>query len=282
MPNELSELQRAMLEMMKWFHNYCVQNNITYYTICGSMIGAARHKGFIPWDDDIDVGIPRKDYDRLIRISKKLNIQKDRYIIESYRDNNSDFQYACGKVYDTHTTLIENKRIKTKRGIFIDIFPIDGIGKSYREALSNYRPIKRQLILLTLKTSDVRKGRSWYKNLIIKIMGLVPDSILSVNNIVKKIDILSHKHSYDDSRWCGALYSVWGTKEIVKKEVFGKPTLYKFEDTEIYGVEKYDQYLTSVYGDWRKMPPMSKRVTHHDFEYLNLNEPFISKKIQGE
>ena len=188
MPNELSELQRAMLEMMKWFHNYCVQNNITYYTICGSMIGAARHKGFIPWDDDIDVGIPRKDYDRLIRISKKLNIQKDRYIIESYRDNNSDFQYACGKVYDTHTTLIENKRIKTKRGIFIDIFPIDGIGKSYREALSNYRPIKRQLILLTLKTSDVRKGRSWYKNLIIKIMGLVPDSILSVNNIVKKID----------------------------------------------------------------------------------------------
>ena len=123
MENKKSQLQTMMLDMIKWFHGFCKKNNISYYVVGGTMLGAVRHHGFIPWDDDIDVGIPRRDYERLLNDKELLLLSEERYTIESFRDGNQDFEYPYAKIYDTHTTLIENCRTKTKRGIYIDVFP---------------------------------------------------------------------------------------------------------------------------------------------------------------
>ena len=279
MKHELSDLQIEMLKMAKWFHGFCKQNNLTYYMVGGTMLGAARHKGFIPWDDDIDVGIPRKDYDRFLKISEDLRKESNRYIIESYHDGNEDFQYAYAKVYDTNTTLIENKRIRPKRGIFIDVFPLDGIGKNKEDALLNFKPIKKQLNYLTIKTSEVRKGRQWQKNLMVRLFRMLPDNVLSFNTIVTRLDKLCRERSFEDSQYVGNLVGMWREKELMPREAFGKATLYEFEDTMLYGVEKPDMYLTCMYKDWRKLPPIEKQKSDHDFILLDLDHSYIEGVI---
>ena len=107
---KLSLLQQKLLDILKWFHLFCEENNLKYYAIGGTMLGVVRHKGFIPWDDDIDVGMPREDYNKFIELTK--NKQFDKYVVESIYDNNKDFFYPMVKIYDTTTTLIENTRYK--------------------------------------------------------------------------------------------------------------------------------------------------------------------------
>ena len=124
----MNEMQSKLLDMMKWFHGYCEENGLRYYALGGTALGAVRHGGFIPWDDDLDVGMPRADYDRMISLCKN-GTGNTRYRIEA-PGQNRDFIYPFCKAYDTETTLVENARIKAKRGVYIDIFPLDGIGNT--------------------------------------------------------------------------------------------------------------------------------------------------------
>lgn len=133
----MNELQKKLVDILSWFHNLCNNNNLNYYAIGGTALGAIRHGGFIPWDDDIDVGMPRTDYEKFIKIANKYS---KKYAIE-YPGINKDFLYPYAKIYDTQTTLIENKRYKIKRGIYIDVFPLDGIGNTKKESLKNFKKI---------------------------------------------------------------------------------------------------------------------------------------------
>ena len=94
----MTELQERLLEMLKWFHNFCEQNNLQYYAIGGTLLGAVRHQGFIPWDDDIDVGMPRKDYEKFISLT--FEKQFGNFFVESLKNKNNDYIWAYSKVYD--------------------------------------------------------------------------------------------------------------------------------------------------------------------------------------
>ena len=117
----MNEMQTRLREMMQSFHGFCVKHNLRYYLVAGTCLGAVRHKGFIPWDDDIDVGMPRADYNRFIELVKTEKMGEN-YAVEDPLEND-DYIYAFAKMYDTSTTLIENTANKLKRGIYIDIFP---------------------------------------------------------------------------------------------------------------------------------------------------------------
>ena len=277
MREKLTPLQQKMLEMLKWFHQFCLSNNIPYYAVGGTMLGAVRHKGFIPWDDDIDVGIPRPDWDRLLEIAKDMHSGITQYVFESYLDGKGDYEYPFAKLYDTTTTLVENKRKHPVRGIYIDIFPLDGIGDSMGEALANFKPVKMKLDLLATKSCSVREGRAFLKNLAVRVVGKIPDSLLNSSRIIAEIDKLCRRHSYRQSLVVGNLVGNWREREIMEKRYFASPTLYRFEDTEIFGVECPDEYLRNLYGDWRKLPPKEKQVSHHDFTYLSLTESYLER-----
>lgn len=274
MKNELNEMQSMMLEMIKWFHTFCQKNNIRYYMVGGTMLGAVRHEGFIPWDDDIDVGIPRKDYERLLKNKNQWLCGENRYCIESYLDNNKDFEFRYAKVYDTQTTLVENCRCRTKRGLFIDVFPLDGIGSSKEEAFNNYSSIQKYVQFLLTRTCEVRKSRKLYKNIVIIASRLIPYFILNNRKIISKINTMCSARDFDTSMFVGNLVGMWGVKEIMPRTFFGQPTLYKFEDTELYGPEKYDEYLKSLYNNWRQLPPVDKQKSDHDFLVLDLHKPY--------
>ena len=268
---ELDELKSKLLDILEWFHNFCKEHGLRYYALGGTMLGAARHNGFIPWDDDVDVGMLRKDYEKLAEL---LDGAEGKYRLETPHTKAKDYYYAFSKLYDTETTLIENSKYKIKRGIYLDIFPLDGIGNSEEEYRENYKRIDKLNNLLMLKVAGFRKGRSFYKNLGVALFRLVP---LSPKKLLYKLDKACAEIDYDEAAYCGNLVGAWGVREIVPKDVMGKPTIYPFEHLEICGVEKPDEYLTSLYGNWRQLPPKEKQVSHHDFIALDLHTPYLEK-----
>lgn len=264
-------LKKKLTDMLGWFHNFCVEHNIRYYLIEGTMLGAARHRGFIPWDDDIDVGVPRSDYERLMELLSK---QHGDYVGESPKFYDGAIICAYGKLYHTGTTLIEDSRLKLKKGIYIDIFPLDGCGNTLEEGVKNLRKIAFLDNLLAARACSVRKGRSFLKN-----AAAVAGKLLPINEerLVCKIDKLCAKLDYDKYKYVGCLVSSYREKEIMPKSFYGKPTLYDFEGMQVYGVENAESYLTYLYGDWRKLPPEEDRISLHQHIYLNLNESYLEE-----
>lgn len=265
-------LKKKLLDMLSWFHDFCETYNLRYYILGGTMLGAVRHQGFIPWDDDIDVGMPRSDYERLMVLMKDLN---HRYILETPKSNQKDFFYPYAKIYDTKTTLVEHTRYKIIRGIYLDVFPLDGAGKSKEESIAFFEPIKRKQNVLIAMTTGVRKGRSFYKNAAVVAMRIVPDCIVSKKKLLLSIDEMCAQKDFDQCEWVGNLMGNWMEREIMPRSVMGTPTAYTFEGLTVWGPEDYDGYLTSLYGNWRELPPVEKRKTHHDFLYIDLSHSYL-------
>lgn len=270
----MTEIQIRLVKILKWFNEFCISHHLKYYILGGTMLGAVRHGGFIPWDDDIDVGLPRKDYEEFLTLTK--GAQFGDFVTEGIDTPNKDFFYGYAKIYDTKSTLVENNRYKIKRGIYVDVFPIDGVANSSEEINSYISPIFSKHNLLLARSCGIRKGRKWYKNASVRLARLIPNFIIDNKKLMLSVDNMCKQRDYDDYSIVGNLYGAWGRKEIMEKNIFGNPTLYNFEDIRVYGVEDYDRYLTSLYGDWRKLPPKEKQVTHHDFLECDLRKSYLN------
>lgn len=266
----MNQFQEKLLEMISWFHQFCVENNLRYYALGGTMLGTVRHGGFIPWDDDLDVGMPRKDYEILEKLMRNLN--DDRYTLETPNSLAKDFCYPYFKLYDKTTTLVENQKYKIKRGLYIDIFPLDGLGNSLDEAKYKYRRIDFLRNILLMKTCGLRNGRSFYKNALIYLARIIP---INEKKLIKSVSSPNGITDFDSSVFGGNVFGAWRFKEIMPIIIFGKPTLYKFENIYIFGVERAEDYLKHQYGDWKKLPPKDKRVSHHDYIKCNLNKSWL-------
>ncbi|MBQ6825225.1 MAG: LicD family protein [Clostridia bacterium] len=268
------KLKSKLVDMMKWFHQFCEENSLTYYAVGGTMLGAVRHKGFIPWDDDIDVGMPREDYNKLCKlIGNRLT---GKYYLETPETEARDFFYPYGKLYDTTTTLAENTALKIKRGIFIDIFPLDGLGDTEQEASKYLKKVLWFQNFYLARVLAVRKGRSFIKNAATVVVKIIPQFIINDRNLRLKLVDKCRKFGFYDFEYVSNITGNWGMKEMMPREFFGEPTLYDFEDMRIYGAQNYEGYLKSLYGDWRKLPPKEKRVTHHDFILMDLDKSYLT------
>ena len=265
----LNPLQQKLLEMFSWLTKYLHENNLRYYMIGGTMLGAARHQGIIPWDDDIDIGMPRSDYEKLLGLLEK---PVDHYVVESPRTTGRDYPYGIAKLYDINTSMTELARKNVKKGVYIDIFPLDGIGNTLEEAQENYKRIDRANVLLAMKISTYRKERKWWKNFAVFTGGFLP---VSAKRLSLKLDRLCAALDFDACAYVGNLQSTYRSREILPKELFGSPTFYQFEGIMAYGPEKYDEYLTALYKDWRKLPPEDKRHSAHDFIDLDLQRSYM-------
>lgn len=272
MNDQNEKLKQMLLDMLSWFHGFCVRNGLQYYVLGGTMLGAVRHKGFIPWDDDIDVGMPRADY---LRLEALLRDQPEkRYILETPHSENADFFYPVTKLYDSHTTLVENTRRRIKRGIYLDIFPLDGAGNSAEEAMAYFAPVKWRRQLLLALTTGIRKGRSFRKNAAVILLRMIPERKLG-KKLLLDIERMSQRRGFDSCTWVGNMMGSWMERELMPRSVFGQPTPYPFETLTIFGPEDYDAYLTSLYGNWRELPSPEKRKSHHDFLVMDLEHSYF-------
>lgn len=265
----MDELHAKLLDILRWFDGFCRAHELTYFLTSGTLLGAVRHKGFIPWDDDIDVSMPRPDYERFRLLM--ADQQDGKYVAESVHNNNADYTFPYMKIYDTTTTLIEGNRQKTKRGVFVDVFPLDGLGNTEEECAKRYAKLWRYYNFYLARTCAINKKRSPLKNLAIIVARCIP---CNDQKLLRKVDALMQEVPYNESEYAGILISDWGIREVMPRGIFGTPVEYEFEGMKAFGHADANEYLTRVYGDYMTPPPPEKQVTHHTFIYCNLNESY--------
>ncbi len=272
-------LHQVDMSIVKAVVKICDENGLKYYMLGGTMLGAIRHKGFIPWDDDIDLGMPRDDYEKFLKIaSKKLPCYMK---VVNYR-NTPNYQYYITRILDTQTKVIEERIGNDSRytNVSIDIFPIDGTpnNKLLRKIYFFRVLFHRALMSLCYKDSiDRKRKRGFAEKILLLIMEHLPvDKITTPYKQKCKIDKLLKSQKVEGSKYIGNIMGAYRTREIVPTEYYGKGKMYQFEDMYLRGLEMYDEYLTYTYGDYMKLPPEDKRKTH--FKVLEIH----GQKVEDE
>lgn len=252
------ENKQYQLGILKDVAKFCHENGLRYFLAYGTLIGAVRHKGFIPWDDDIDIQMPRPDYEKFISTYKS-----DIFRLISPFDEISS--HSMVKVIDTRTIKIE-KAVKYEEGkelgIDIDIFPLDGQPESDEEFAKYYKEKQRLLKKFYYVISDIKKYP-----LKTKIARGLPYLIANLTNkvsILKKIAKINSYYDFEKCRYVGATDSLYNSiNNRNPKEWYESTVLLEFENCQFKAPVGYDEILTKMYGDYMKLPPEDKQVTHH-------------------
>ncbi len=262
--DDLRSIQQLELENLDVLIAICKKYSLRYYLIGGTLIGVLRHHGFIPWDDDIDVGLPRPDYNRFVKIAKKeLPDHMD------MKTMTSDPNYKC-----YFTRLINNKRriywdhgqYTAKIGIWTDVFPLDGLPSD---------PIRRKLHVFNVnfhkaiyKFSQIdyittNKKRPLSERFLIKFAMITHiGKFIDPEKSLQKLDKALQKYDYESAEWAWNFSGCYGKREIVPKLELGGQREDIFEGRTVSIAAKAEEYLNHIYGDWRKLPPAEKRVSH--------------------
>lgn len=272
-PNELRKAQFLMLKILKEVHRICEENGIRYFLSDGTLIGAIRHNGFIPWDDDIDISMLRSDYETFCKIAPgKLG---EEYILQT-SDTDSGYGLYFAKVMLKNTRWIESDASGTNRsasGIYIDIFPFDKIPedrKKWRQLQSQFRLLDS---IIKIKTGyyniDSMHGifhKSYY---CLKKLASAP---IPLKWFVSRREKLCMKYEMLSSAFLVARYQVFARRGESEKDVniiehFTSLVLHDFEDAQFYIPKKYDVVLKQYYGDYMTLPPVEKQKNHGIVEY---------------
>ena len=256
---ELQELQKIELDMVKYLDCICRENQIKYFIVTGTLLGAVRHQGFIPWDDDIDVAMPRKDFEKFLNIMEQ---DKGYYKVEYYT-NTSKYGYPFPKMIDTRTTLIDKKmgNGEERIGVYIDIFLYDGVGTNLTFAKIYYLFLKVLKRMVFLSRRNFRM-ESIGKTIFFAIPWLIC-RVLGVERINKIFNKLAARKDFYKYPYVASVSGSYGLKEILKRNLLEKTIDIKFEDTILSAPVRYDKYLRSIYGDYMKLPPEQDRISNH-------------------
>lgn len=267
---DIRTLQLHILKILSAVDKVCQEHNLRYYIVDGTMLGAIRHGGFIPWDDDIDIGMPRKDYDLFIKHSEQW-LPKPYELICG--ENSEEYPLPFAKVQDSSTTLAERISFQHIGGVYMDVFPLDGIPQNkwkQKKFLRKYKFFKHILYFMARDPYKHGKGvSSW--------LPLLLQKVYSRAQIQRKIRKIQMQYDYDSCEYC--INHDDGPKSIMPKKILGKPTPVLFENQTFMGVEDYDTYLTYIYGDYMKIPDVDKQI-QHNFHYIDFNTPYRSYQKQ--
>ena len=259
---DIDTLHEHILQILLSVDKVCREHDLTYYCWAGTMLGAVRHKGFIPWDDDMDICMPRPDYDRLMTHAHEwLPTPLEALSIEI----DASYPGGFGKIVDGSTTLIEREHSDYVGGIYIDVFPIDNVPDNQNLQSAMYKTWRKWFNIHGLKLMSTVKERTFIKNAILVFFHLVL-SLVPYKYLVKKIETNAMQYSNQKTKYCGIAVWGYGKKEIKLKSNFEDVIMMPFEDITVPVPVGYDNYLTSVYGDYMMLPPAEKRTSHHDFE----------------
>lgn len=253
---EKEAYKRIPLEILLVVANFCEENGIRYSLAYGTLLGAIRHKGYIPWDDDIDIYMPRADYEKF----KKIYIS-DRYPLV---DLLTDIHYPIGiaKVYDNSTIYYYKGKIQRKIGLFVDIFVIDNAPSNIKERkkwLSKIAFLKFYNSIRNAKLCDLLATYSWKRNLKICLYKLIP---LPSYYVHIKLEKLFQKYNDSKSKYVG---SATDTRDyLFERDVFNNYIETEFEGHKFKIISDYHQVLTTLYGDYMSLPPEKDRKSKHD------------------
>lgn len=256
----VEELKSRALEGLLYIDEFCKANSIRYSLAYGTLLGAVRHKGFIPWDDDIDVMMPREDYERFIN-----TFEHPDFAIITHK-NNKDYLIPFAKVYDKHSIIDELSQMKPCFGAYVDVFPIDEYPDS---EIENKRFLKNKKLLNiahNLKIISFSKERKWSKNIALAVGKLLFIPV-SLSYLTRKIEKLSIRYKNSQSSYAGIFAPTDSNpKWRMNKRIFEEFSTIEFEGHFVSCIKDTDTYLHNIYGDYMKLPPVDKRVSHHPYK----------------
>ena len=261
--NELRHLQECELIIAREIKRICEKHDLKYYIVCGTLLGSIRHEGFIPWDDDIDIGMERKEYDRFCKIcADELN---DAFVLQTW-DVDGDFPFSYGKMRLKGTYIEESfssGKNSKYNGIFVDIFPFDNVPENKikkQKQSAGYYFLKRILWLKKGYGASIKnEGKiKCFKYLLSSaILKALPYQLVKkkYNKFIRKYNdectqelVMDSKYSYE--------------KNIIKRKWLEDTNMYKFEGTEFMSFRDYDAYLSHLYMNYMKLPPSNQRHNH--------------------
>ena len=257
MKNDIEILKNTEIELMQIVDRVCKENNLCYYLAFGTLLGCIRHKCFIPWDDDVDIFMPRNDYELFI---KKFN-SDCAYLVTN--DINNKYTYPFAKVCDKRTILKEVDNPTSTLGVYIDVFPLDGLPSDDYVKNKHLKRIYRYKNMLIHKYSSMKRKRSFIKNIAMFFYKIIFAPI-SYSYLVNKISTLSKKYAYDESEDVSC--AVWGYEfKTFKKSWFGSKREESFEGVNFKVPCEAELVLKSLYGNYMELPPIEKQVSNHNF-----------------
>jgi len=253
------EVRAVQLRVLDAFCRLCDEHRIRYYAYYGTLLGALRHKGFIPWDDDIDLAVPRKDFDRLASI----DWTKHDLVLHS-ADVRRDYPYVVGKIADRATVWMEKAdHVFDDLGINIDVFPIDDVPQSAVRSFLEQGSLRVLSALRDLKVTQVSAERAPGKNLALTLAKVLLAPVSS-GLLSRGINAVAASRRVP-AQYAGSRVGPYGRREIHRRELFDDIVEVEFEGRQLHAPAGYHEILTRIYGDYMTPPPPKMRITHHAF-----------------
>ena len=259
----MNELQNALVDMLEQFLKICDLLGLKYYAANGTALGAVKYNGFIPWDDDVDFAMPRKDYD--VFCEKASDYLPQNMFVQNYKTD-KNFPLFYTKLRNSDTTFIENevKHLDMNHGIYIDIFPLD----DFPDKVASQKCLSVKLKVLRAMQFCGFDNTNKMHHKLFRLLGYhkkTQKTLFKMEKIIKKI-------KSDANQCCD--YADRQGKGCFSWEVYGNGVLVKFERLELIVPEKFDVYFTYKYGGWRAELPVEKQQSHHDVFAYDLNKSY--------
>ncbi len=262
----MNEIQNVQRQLLKEFIAICEKHGLRYYLFGGSCLGAIRHQGFIPWDDDLDVAMPRPDFNKLIELTKEF---KDPFFLQSvYSDKRYSYPYA--KLRNSNTCFKEVLFAYTNinHGIWMDIFPLDGMSrKPGATKVKSFKPhflwFRWYFSYFSGMLHKPRFNQHFLIDILTNLVAILffPFGIFNWNS--KSISKSIQKIPYEKATLVGPYLTMYLNREALPPSVFGDGVIAKFEGLEVKVPSDYHRYLTHIFGDYMKLPPIEKQMGHH-------------------
>ena len=257
----IKEMQEIELNVLKKIHSFCLSNNIEYFLAYGTLIGAVRHNGFIPWDDDIDIVMLRENYDKFVELFPDYASEAGLFLANPYsKDHYYPHEYS--KVCDASTVLVERmSKIDSKLGVYVDVFPLDNIPNNLiaRRLFHIKTRLFRRLLNAAntnFATDDYVKHYSFTKRILLRVFHAVP-----IAWTFRQFEAMIIKYKNYNSYYVMQVEGASGA--VYEKSWFIRSQLHRFENEYFCIPNDYDKCLRKIYGDYMKMPSKDKQIPHH-------------------
>lgn len=258
----LNEIRNIQIDILNHFCDFCAEHHIRYFLCNGTLLGAVKYGGYIPWDDDIDVCLPRSDYHRLLALYPKADTSD--FDLRAF-ELDPDFGFPFAKLSDTKTRLVEGRVKDIGLGVNIDIFPIDNWGNSQKEISKLYNEMQKLRRKLTWAKTVKYDSSSRIKT-VAKFCIASFHKVIGAKYYCSKIITLATRENGSTSYVGNCVWGFYGVGEAFPREMFDQSTQVIFEGRAYPAPVEYDQYLRGLYGDYRKDPPKEKQVSHHVYK----------------
>ena len=279
-PVSAGEVRRSQMEMLDLLADFCDKHGLTYYLSGGTLLGAVRHRGFIPWDDDIDVNMPRPDADRLIELTGG--------VLNDHVEVAAPFgpvPHAVGylRVYDKRYVLrsaSRDGRAFYYMNLFVDIFPIEGLPTDMKRVRRHYRVASTLIYLRKLAFFQGVPGKRGL-NRTLRLIARPFAKLMGVDFWNRLLLRTALKYRYDACEYVGVVTSNFHTvEEYIRREDYGTPVRVEFEGKQYNAPANAHRYLENLYGDYMQLPPPEKRGQHHQFEVYECRPAKEERRIE--